>query len=179
MLSLLRVLKKFYPVTEELSQQLYVIVGDAHYKRYNLLLREGEVDRHIWFIEKGLVALLRNDKVTHILDADHFVIAPDSWATGCPTGFTIQALEDTLTWRTTHTAVIETCNMLPDFWHHYTAIEAFYRKEEADFGSQSSEKKFDDIWNNRRNLFSRVKKEYLASYCGMSMTRFEQYRKSK
>ena len=176
-------LKDIAALSEELLQQLYSIVSDKPYKNDDYFLKAGEVDRHIWFIEKGLVVIYRDSKagrkVTHILGAGDFVIATDSFSSGCPTKDNILVLEDTVTWRTTRADLMGTCKMHPEFFIHYTTIEGIYRKLESKFNSQSPKERFDELWDTRRDLFNRVKKELLASYLGMSVKTFDSLRRDK
>lgn len=116
---LLEAIGKCILISEELKLQLYEVVTDKRYKKKSFFIKAGKVDRHIWFIEKGLVIIYTETRdeirVIYILKEVDFVIAPDSLSTGEPTDFNILVLEDTITWRTTRKKVIDTCDMYREF----------------------------------------------------------------
>lgn len=183
MKTLLHSLRTFAPVTDVLEQGLYQIVTNGDHKKNNFFLKAGEVNRHIWYIEKGLVIIYRESgdgiKVTWTLKEGDYIIATDSFSTSCPTGYNILALENTVTWLTSRTDLLATCQKCPEFWGHYTAIEGRYRKIGETFNAMTPKERFDDLWDNKRDLFYRVKKEWLASYIGMSLKTFDEYKKGK
>lgn len=126
-------LSDYKQLSTALQQQLYHVVTDETYKRGDFLLKAGQIDRMIWYIEYGLVIIYNDEtgKVNWILSEGDYVIAEDSFETGDPTGVNILALEDTLTWCTTHQKLVETCDQHSDFNEHYRAIDGVYRKRQA------------------------------------------------
>ena len=183
MKKLLDRLRDYWAVHEELERHLYVITSDKMYRKPNFFIQAGEVDRHIWFIETGLVVIYRESgegiKVTHILGDGDFVICIDSFDSGSPTKDNILVLEDALTWRSTQTDVADTCETHPVFNKHYKDIAADYRKKENEFNAKEPKERFDELWNTHRDYFVRVKKELLASYVGMSLSTFDNYKNKK
>jgi CRP/FNR family transcriptional regulator, anaerobic regulatory protein len=183
MVSLIARLNGIAQMSAELIQQLYNIVTDKAFKRGQFLLKAGEVCRNIYFIEKGLVAIYSvseegQKNVQWILEAGDFLIVTDSFKTGDRSQFTVEVLEDTQTWFTDHGKLMYTCHKWPEFFDHYTELDGGYRNAKEKFDALTPKERYAWVWRARPDLFSRVKREFLASYVGLHPETFDNYKKN-
>jgi CRP/FNR family transcriptional regulator, anaerobic regulatory protein len=179
-------LRKFGHLSDGLIELLYRIVRTKRYKKGEYLLRAGMVDHYVWFIGSGLILVtekgVKGKLVNWILEERDFVIATDSFELGEPSILDIYAVEDTIVWYISHEALIAASGQFPEFSLIHTAIHGKYRAIETEQNSlrgMPDLDRFEKFWNTRRHLFTRLKREDLASYLRMTLRMFDKARKKK
>ncbi|GGH70032.1 CRP-like cAMP-binding protein [Filimonas zeae] len=164
-------------VTEE-EAKLIVSQGiRKRVRRRQILLHEGEVCRHKIFIERGLLRsyLLKNDGAEYIMRfaaESSWLIDPESYHSGLPTKYNVDALEDcdVLLW--TRDAMNRLSEEIPALKAYSDQLKT--NTLTASMGrimmniSGTSEEKYQEFVNTYPDVFNRVPLHMVASYLGVS-----------
>ena len=102
------------------------------YKPGSMLVRIGEVNRRIYFIESGMirhfVAKPKKEVTPWILTENNIAVMPDSFFKQVPAKENMQALEKTITRSITFQELKETIRRHPEFGEHEKVIYHHYRE---------------------------------------------------
>jgi len=95
---LFQVLAEIIPLSENLKEALQAIIREKKYPRKSLLLEEGSINRHIYFVKEGFCRgyYYKNGKeyTTWFMGQGNMVISVYSFFTQRPSAETIEILED-------------------------------------------------------------------------------------
>jgi len=145
-----------------------------------LLTEVGQVERYIYFVEKGVQRsyfLHKNKEVTF-----QFTYPPDS--TGIPESFFLQqpsrfyleCLTDSSFWRLSHEKMQGFCDKYPEFalWRRVSVEQllAGMIQKQMEQQAMSSKERFQVFMKRSPHLFQMVPQKYIASYLGMSAETF-------
>ena len=88
------------PLTQEEQELVARFFKPLHYPRRSLVLREGEVTRHFYFVVQGCLKLYKLDDhaTEHILQfatEEHWTINIESFSAQTPSQLCIETIEDT------------------------------------------------------------------------------------
>jgi CRP-like cAMP-binding protein len=164
------------PVPDEDFQLLANVL---HYKKYNkgeVISKEGEVSRCIWFILKGCFRIYSKED-NHEVNVSFFfenTIASDfiSLRHEIPSEFTIEAMEETetlLSFRRDYLPVLNFSKSLIHLTSRFFQQKYFGEVEHSNtFKRMNPEDRYKYLLNHNPKYLQRIPLTYLASYMGMS-----------
>ncbi|QNF34219.1 Crp/Fnr family transcriptional regulator [Adhaeribacter swui] len=151
------------------------------------LLRDGEVCKHLYFINEGLTKtfFLKEDKefIMRFFPEYSMFTVLDSFLTQTPSLYSIIALEDTSLTFISHTHLEELCNK-----HH--RIETFFRKlvsvasinmmkRISEMLEENGTKSYNHFLSENKQLLQRISLGDLASYLGITQVSLSRIRAKK
>jgi len=176
MTSVLQYLHSIQPLPEGLAGYLRQIIKRKELSRKEYLLKEGQVCRHIHFIEKGLLRCYYikdgGEVSSWFMKEKDVCIAVESYYGQEPSLENIQALEDTVVYSVTYEELDRIYRNFPAF--NYTGrilTERYYRLSEQRSKSmrmQRSHERYDWLMDRYPELMQRVPAKYIASYLGIT-----------
>jgi CRP-like cAMP-binding protein len=192
---LIALLCSFAPLSPGLEAHLRKKLQPLHYKKWDFLLKAGEVANHILFLEIGLVRSysilmktkrdrktqrlkkVREEVSNWFMREGNIIISVESFLLRIAAEDWIQALEDCVCWGITHAELEETYRLFPEFERVGRLVTGvYYCKSEARHRSQrkqDSVEKYRYILDTEPDLLSRVQQRFLCSYLGMSRRTFQ------
>jgi len=195
---LIKLLKQCAPMSPELEEHLRKIIRPFYYKKWDYLLRAGEVAAHILFLEKGLVRSwsiivktkksrrtkkVKKEKVevsNWFMREGNIIISVQSFLRQQPAYDSIQAQEDCVCWGITHAELEATYLAYPEFERVGRLITGtYYCLSEDRHQSQRMQdpvEKYRYILNTDPDLLERVLQKYMCSYLGVSLRTFQDMR---
>lgn len=183
--TLLNKIKSYVPLSFE---DELIICSLFHKKELNkgeYLLETGNVCRHVFFIEVGLVRYYINDdgveQTTYFNKENDFVCDNISFLTQIPSLVNIQALEDSTIWMISHEG-------MQRFYKEVStgerfgrlAIEQVFVSLASQIGalySNTSEERYHQFIINYPDVAQRIPQYYIASYIGIKPQSLSRIRK--
>ncbi|MEO5893510.1 MAG: Crp/Fnr family transcriptional regulator, partial [Ferruginibacter sp.] len=121
--------QEFSQLDDAAKLDLITVARLRNFKKGEIILPEGNICRHLYFVNKGLVKIFsfKNDKefIMRFFSESQIFAVFDSFITKTPSDFTIIALEDSLVTMISHTEM-ETLSS------KHRTIEIFFRKVISD-----------------------------------------------
>lgn len=149
------------------------------------LLKAGQVENHLSFIEKGVVRFFIpkefDDLTFGFAFADNFVSAYDSFLTQKPSTYQLETLTDAVLWSLTYQDLqkiydeTEVGNKIGRF-----ASEALYLKKakrELSLLHDTAEQRYLNLFTEQPHLLKQVPLKYIASYIGITPQALSRIRK--
>jgi CRP-like cAMP-binding protein len=176
MKQLLTHLKNIHYLSETIQEQLQHCFTQLVLPRNELLITEGKICRHLYFLEQGCLRGFYNldgKEVTHWFGFENdFVTSFHSFITQEPAVENIQLMEGCVLWAISR----ETLNGLLDKYHEVErltrmAYEQYYlRLEERYVNGQfkTAAELYENLLKRAPHIIERVPLGYIASYLGMS-----------
>jgi CRP-like cAMP-binding protein len=149
------------------------------------LLRSGQVENYLSFIEKGIVRLYipkNHDELTFgFVFEGAFVSAYDSFLTQKPSEYIVEAISETVLWRVSYSD-------LQDIYNHTSigntigrkASETLFlikSKRELSLLRDSAEQRYLNLFKERPELIREIPLKYIASYIGITPQGLSRIRK--
>jgi CRP-like cAMP-binding protein len=171
-----------------LSDEDWILISNAFEKiiidKDELLLEEGKICRHLYFLESGLLRyfILKdgNDITKFFTEAPYTFTSQVSFTAELPSKENIQALEKSVIWQTT----LKQANDLLALKSWNTFIrkliqEVQYFTEEIlqDIQTETAENRYQKMLINNPNLIEKVPLKHLASYLGIAPQSLSRIRK--
>lgn len=149
-----------------------------------ILLQEGNICRHLYFIETGLLRYFINkdgNEITKFFtEAPYCFTSQVSFTAEKPATENIQAIEDSIIWQ----ATLEQVNELLELksWNTFVRKliqEVQYYTEEIlqEIQTETAENRYKKMIKTNPQLLQRVPLKYLASYFGIAPQSFSRIRK--
>jgi len=175
--------KKLRKALEEYSplpdSDFKLIANVFEYKKFNkgeVVLQEGKVCRHIWFILKGCFRIfsIENGQDVNVRFFFENSIASDfiSLRHEIPSHFFIVALEDTevlYSYKPNYKPVLTFSKSLLTLTTEFFAYNFYDEVEHSNsFKLMSPEERYNSLLTSRPKFIQRIPLTYLASYLGMS-----------
>jgi len=182
---LLTTLNHFFPLTPGMESFLKNHVSSLSVRKRKLLLKEGAVCEHVYFIVKGAVRGFtregQQDITTWNVVENELVSSILSFCTGNPSNENIQVLENSDLLVMSNTDLERMYAELPDFnvvgrrlyQHYYADAErrAFIAR------LTKAENKYRHFLLHHEPLANRIPLKYIASYLGMTLETLSRVRK--
>ncbi len=149
------------------------------------LLREGQVCRHMYFLESGCLRGYYNIDGREVTQwfgfENNFVSSFRSFTAGTPSVEYIQALEEAVLWAISHNDFANLLNTYPSiekfvrlmYEHYYIKLEERYSN--AHFKTASEQ--YEDLILHYPHILQRVPLGHIASYLGISAETLSRIRK--
>jgi CRP/FNR family transcriptional regulator, anaerobic regulatory protein len=173
-----------YPVRPELKNKIISIVEEKTYKRNSLLLKAGQVNDRIWFVQSGLLrgysVYKDSDKW---VDATYWFRGEGEFAVSIPSFYEqeispedIEAFEDTEVlfisfeqYKSLGFEFLEWNFIRAEFLEKYLVEENRQNRAQK---KRTAEQRFQWLLDKKPNLLNRVADKYLASYLGITPETF-------
>ena len=154
-------------------------------KKRATLLKVGEVENHLNFIEKGSIRLFipkeENDITFGFCFKGQFMSAYDSFLTQLPSNYQAETLTETILWRLTFNDLkdIYTRTEIGNVIGRITAENLFLMKSKRELSllNDNAEKRYLNLFTERPQLIKEIPLKYLASYIGVTPQALSRIRK--
>lgn len=171
-------------LSPELMDHLQSILVYKTFPKREVILRKGQICRHICFLESGLLHIFTRTDIkevtTWILKEIALFVSVDSFFDQVPSLEFIQALEDCVTWGITFEQLEETRRLFPEFNKHYNVIKQFYynfsTQRERTLKSLTPRQKYEYQMNEDSDLILRTPRKIMASYLGIDYYSLDEIR---
>jgi CRP-like cAMP-binding protein len=155
------------------------------YSKGDLILREGEVCRRIYFIEQGLVDVCyyKGERVVRswLLCEGAICISPKSFFLRMPSREWLTAREDCVLWSIDYDELIALFEEFPEFlWHGFHIILRYYLdliQKGEDTVKMSAKERYLALYQKSPQLFTQGRIEVVAEYLGFSRTTMARVRR--
>lgn len=176
MQQLLTHIQHYAPLSHAAQQALEDCFEKIALPKQDLLLTEGKVCRHLYFLESGALRGFYNldgKEITHWFGFENdFVTSFHSFITQEPAVENIQLLEGSILWRIAK----DQLTALFDQYHEIErlmriAYEKYYIRLEERFVNgqfKSAAERYDNLLQHTPHIIERVPLGYIASYLGIS-----------
>ena len=149
-----------------------------------LLLQEGKICRHLYFLEKGLLRyyLLKDgiEITKYFTDAPYCFTSQVSFTAEKPATESIQAIENSLIWQTTLQQATDLLELKSwnTFIRKLLQEVQFYTEELLQqMQTQTAENRYEQMLQQQPQLVQRIPLKYLASYFGIAPQSLSRIRK--
>jgi CRP-like cAMP-binding protein len=154
-------------------------------KKETILLEEGKICRHLYFLESGLLRFFilknGNDITKYFTDIPYCFTSIKSFDAQIPATESIETLEDTILWAMTFDSV-QSLQNLPA-WNKFTRkliqeVQVFTDEILEDLQTETAENRYKKMLFDNDPLLQRVPLKHLASYLGIAPQSLSRIRKS-
>lgn len=174
----------YTPVSEADWQQIARCFEAKVFEKEEIILQEGKICRHLYFIERGLLRYFiwkdGNDVTKFFTEAPYCFTSQVSFSTEKPANESIQALEKSLVWQTT----LQQANELLELKSWNTFIRKliqevqFYTEEILqEIQTETAEQRYVKMLTQEGDFVQRIPLKYLASYLGIAPQSLSRIRK--
>lgn len=174
------------PLSEEQFNSISSSISAKFYEKGRILMRPGEICKHSFFVESGLLRAYTIDQSgkTHIIQ-----FAPENWIIsdrsstyfGEPTVLFVDAIEDTSVVLFGNNFSCQLAEMNPDFLqHNELALHNHIRHQQMRINSllgATAEERYLDFIRQYPDLMLRVPQWMIASYLGITPESLSRVRK--
>lgn len=155
------------------------------YPKKHLLLKAGQIEKHLSFIEKGIIRFYipkeENDLTFTFVFDDDFVSAYDSFLTQQASGYHVQTLEHTILWRISFDDLqsiyrkTEIGNMIG----RKASEDLFLKKSKRELSllNDTAEQRYLKLFSEQPQLIKQIPLKYIASYIGITPQALSRIRK--
>jgi CRP/FNR family transcriptional regulator, anaerobic regulatory protein len=141
-----------------------------------MLLREGEVEKHLYYVQDGAVRIFLltalEEQTIRFGYQGSFINSLSSFISGNPSEFYIETLRKTTVWVLPKTAVVALVQSNPQYQQQYSQfLELLITKlveREIDLLTASPAERLQRVLQRSPNLFQQVPLRYIANYLRMT-----------
>lgn len=178
-------LHKFIPLSEEeFDEQIKPYLEVRHFKKKQLLTKEGEVENYLHFVTKGLVRkYYKKNKAeinTQISTEGHIIHAQESFHSRTPSEYFIEAIEPTTTVSITYENLEKTYSQSQKMEKLGRLVITFTMvikdRWQMNMIKHTPRERFLDFVHKNPELLQRVPQKYLASYLNIQPETFSRFK---
>ncbi|MGV3509277.1 MAG: Crp/Fnr family transcriptional regulator [Sphingobacteriaceae bacterium] len=155
------------------------------YPKRTLLLKEGQTEKYLSFIEQGVVRFYipkEDNELTFTFAFDNgFVSAYDSFLTQTPSTYNVETLSPTVLWRLTYADLQEiyTNTEIGNTIGRYASEDLFLRKSKRELSllNDTAEQRYLKLFTEQPQLIRQIPLKYIASYIGITPQALSRIRK--
>lgn len=155
------------------------------YDKKSLILKSGEIENHLSFIESGIVRLylpkIENDLTFGFIFSNQFFSAYDSFITRIPCNYQIEAITPTIVWQISYNdlqKVYEKTEIGNEIGRKNAEnLFLIKSKRELSLLNKSAEQRYLDLFTERPKLIQQIPLKYIASYIGITPQALSRIRK--
>jgi CRP-like cAMP-binding protein len=177
-------IENYTTISDEDWKQIAACFEKRIVEKDALLLQEGKICRHLYFIEEGLLRYFitkdGNDITKFFTEAPYCFTSQVSFTTGKPATENIQAIEESIIWQTT----LKQSNDLLELksWNTFVRklIQEVQYYTEAilqEIQTETAENRYKKMISTNPGLLQRIPLKYLASYFGIAPQSLSRIRK--
>ena len=167
---------KIIPQTDHDWQIFSSKLSRKAFAKKSLLLRKGQTENHLSFIERGVVRFYipgeDKDLTFSFAFANNFVSAYDSFLTQSACDYNVETLTDTVLWRLTHgdLQLIYRETEVGNLIGRHASEQLFLNKSKRELSllSNSAEQRYLNLFTEQPHLVREIPLKYLASYIGIT-----------
>ena len=182
---LIKYLHSLRPLSAEIENMVYESLYLQTARKGELLLHEGDINEHLWFLAEGVLrayhTIDEREITSRIMFMGHIVICPGSFFTQTPTTESIECLEDCSLARISFTDLQKVYEKYPEFNFYGRLITEhyFYQQEQRLYmlRYQDSLAKYKFLINNFERFLENVPSKYVASFLGITPETLSRIRK--
>lgn len=181
-------LRKFIANYTSLSTAAWKQISDCFEKRViekdEIILQEGKVCRHLYFVESGLLHFYINKNGNNITkfftEAPYFFTSQSSFHSQKPANENIQAIEKSIVWQISYSQVNELYKLKS--WTEFARkiiqeVQFFTEEILEELQTETAEFRYDKMLKNEPELLKRIPLKILASYLGIAPQSLSRIRK--
>jgi CRP-like cAMP-binding protein len=184
----LEALRKFIEKYTSLPTDEWKGISDCFEKRViekdEIILQEGKVCRHLYFLESGLLYFYINKDGNNITkfftEAPYFFTSQSSFNSKKPATENIQAIEKSVVWQISYNQVNELYKLKSwtDFARKIIQEVQFFTEEILEeLQTETAEVRYEKMQKNNPVLLQRIPLKHLASYLGIAPQSLSRIRK--
>lgn len=156
------------------------------FKKETILLQEGKVCRHLYFLESGLLRFFilknGNDITKYFTDVPYCFTSIKSFEAQKPATESIETLEDTVLWAMTFDSV-QSLQMLLPVWNTFSRklvqeVQTYTDEILEELQTETAENRYKKMLFDNDPLLQRVPLKHIASYLGIAPQSLSRIRKS-
>ena len=140
------------------------------------LLDKGEIERHLSFIEEGIIRFYipkeENDLTFAFTFKNSFVSAYDSFLVQQPSTYIVETITNTTLWRLTYSdlQIIYNETHVGNLIGRKASEDLFLKKSqrELSFLNESAEERYLKLFKERPELIEQIPLKYISSYIGIT-----------
>lgn len=177
-------IENYIPISDTDWRQISTCFEKRILEKGGMLLREGEICRHLYFIESGLLRYFinkdGNDITKFFTEAPYCFTSQDSFTAAKPATENIQAIEKSIIWQTT----LKQANDLLELksWNNFIRkliqeVQYFTEEILQEIQTETAENRYIKMLETNPQLIQRVPLKYLASYFGIAPQSLSRIRK--
>lgn len=174
----------YTPVSEADWQQIARCFEAKVFEKEEIILQEGKICRHLYFIERGLLRYFiwkdGTDVTKFFTEAPYCFTSQVSFSAEKPANESIQALEKSLVWQIT----LQQANELLELKSWNTFVRKliqevqFYTEEILqEIQTETAEQRYVKMLTQEGDFVQRIPLKYLASYLGIAPQSLSRIRK--
>jgi len=172
------------PLSPALEEYLRDLLKPRYAGKKEILLREGDIAKHINYIEKGLVRsyywIEEEEVCSWFMKEGDIFVSVQSFFFQSPSYETIEMIEDGIIWGISYSQLQHAYKHFPEFnYHRGVILEKYYSLSEQRHymtRRQTAYKRYVSLLEREQYLLQRVPAKYLASYLGMTEGTFSHIR---
>jgi CRP-like cAMP-binding protein len=155
------------------------------FKKETILLQEGKVCRHLYFLESGLLRFFilknGNDVTKYFTDVPYCFTSIKSFEAQKPATESIETLEDTILWAMTFESV-QSLQTLP-VWNTFSRkliqeVQTYTDEILEELQTETAENRYKKMLFDNDPLLQRVPLKHIASYLGIAPQSLSRIRKN-
>jgi len=166
-------------LSPELRNYILTKLVRVEVKKKDIILKEGKIATHIYFIEKGVVRSFhyykKKERTSWIMKEGDFFVAVDSFFSQTPASENIEAVEDCILQCITFDELDKAYELFWEFDRHGRVIVTHYyqlSEERNKMREASAFERFKFLMKYQSALLGRVSQKLLASYLWMAPETF-------
>ncbi|MEL6864907.1 MAG: cyclic nucleotide-binding domain-containing protein [Bacteroidota bacterium] len=165
-------------------QMIEKLIQRREIKKNDFLLREGQICRHLHFLERGLLRYFRlqdgQEKIKFFTFPPYLCTSQRSLNRQIPSRESIQAIEDSLLWDIPYSA-IKPLRQLAS-WNQFILqlireVQYFTEEIYVDMQGQLAENRYRRFLHESPEMVQRIPLQYLASFLGIAPQSLSRIRK--
>jgi CRP-like cAMP-binding protein len=154
-------------------------------RKGELILKEGTICKHLYFLEKGLLRFFTwkdgNDITKYFTEECYLFTSQKSFTKQQPSSENIETLEDSLIWQMTYDHAHALLS-LPG-WNTFIRkliqeVQSYTEEILEDLQTRTAEDRYKIMLDNSSSLIQRVSLRHLASYLGIAPQSLSRIRKN-
>ncbi len=186
----LETLKKFIESYTAIPKQDWEQISACFEKRIiakdEIVLQEGKVCKHLYFVEQGLLRFYINrdgsDITKFFTEAPYFFTSQASFNAQKPANETIQAIEESIVWQINfqQTNALYKLESWTDFARKIIQEVQFFTEEILEeLQTETAEFRYEKMLQRNPELLKRIPLKHLASYLGIAPQSLSRIRKKR
>ncbi len=181
-------IKNSLDLTSQEEQEIGRLFRREVFSKGHFLIQQQTIVRHVFFIEKGLVRIYRNDEsgrevTAFFMPENTFVTALDSFYLETPTNYNFVLLEDSIVYSLSQSDVEELLNkshtMAKFLFRVMFELSRRLTELLANVKFRTAEERYKILLQDYPSIFQRVSLRHIASYLGITPETLSRLRAEK